>query len=185
MIGNGAMTSTKTLNRERGPTAKEPKGFSLVELLVVIVIMGVIAAIGTPQLLGMRTRSSVRADARDLHSAYRQAQTEAVKRSVDACVEITPGNPTTYQIQVADYFGTIVVGKSTALPQKELRPGNITDITDLGTAAVTGITGCDPCPCFNRRGLTVSGVSTIEISNPSLTMEVTLSPSGHVKSTTQ
>ncbi len=75
------------------------------ELLVVIAIIGVIAAIGTPQLLGMRTRSSVRADARDIHSAYRQAQTEAVKRFFDVCVDIDAGT-STYQIQIADYFGT-------------------------------------------------------------------------------
>ena len=80
------MTLTKKTDRERVPNTG-PKGFSLMELLVVIVIIGVIAAIGTPQLLGMRTRSSVRADARDLHSTYRQAQTEAVKRSFDACVK--------------------------------------------------------------------------------------------------
>ena len=110
MIYNGASASIKKTDCEQIPTADNPKGFSLIELLVVIVIIGLIAVIGTPQLLSMRTKSSLRADARDVHSAYRKAQTEAIKRSEDACLVISEdAGGYYYQIQVADYFGLIII----------------------------------------------------------------------------
>lgn len=179
MIDKGAPALREITKWEKISTTEDVTGFSLMELLVVIVIIGVIAAIGTPQFLAMRTKSSVRADTRDLHSAYRQTQSEAVNRGFIACLNVRASD---YQILIADYFRTgettyngdladyIEEGWSTMLPLKEIRAGN---------------TVTPEFACFNSRGLPLSGVGTIQVSNQLLTMEVTMSPSGHVKSTVQ
>ena len=64
-------------------------GFSLVELLVIIAIIAIIAGISLPNLLSMRAKSSVRADARDVHSTLRLAQTLAVKEGIDVCFRVS------------------------------------------------------------------------------------------------
>ncbi len=61
-------------------------GFTLVELMVVIALIGIIAGFGTPALLSMKAKSSVRADARDILSTFKHAQSEAVKRSENVCI---------------------------------------------------------------------------------------------------
>ena len=66
--------------------AHNRNGFSLVELMVVVAIVGIIAGLGTPVLLSMKAKSLVRADARDVYSTFRHAQAEAVKRSASVCV---------------------------------------------------------------------------------------------------
>jgi type II secretion system protein H len=62
-------------------TRNRQQGFSLIELLVVIGIAAIIAAIGIPSLLGIRDRSNLRESASDVMSAFKKAQAEAVKRN--------------------------------------------------------------------------------------------------------
>lgn len=141
------------------------------ELLIVIAIVGVLAAVGTPWLLAMKTNSGIRADARDVHSTYRQAQSEAVKRGDIACVYIDE-NAGTYQIQIADYFGTIEPGESTYFQSGSLRPGNSFTIGTL-----------DYFSCYNFRGLpTESGWLDISNRAQTLVMRVEVSTGGHVSS---
>lgn len=184
MIENSASALRKKTDCEKIPSVEASKGFSLIELLVVIVIIGIIAAIGTPQLLSMRTKSSLRAEARDVHSAYRKAQTEAVKRSEDACLVLGENAGSYfYQIQIADYFGTITPGESSSLPTKWVRPGN----SIHGTGALKDGTLAGRNPCFDFRGFPQSGVGVITLDNnrTNLTMEVELTLSGHVSSRNQ
>lgn len=151
-------------------------GFSLVELFVVITIIAVLATIGTPWLLAMKTKSSIRADARDVHSTFRQAQSIAVKRGDIACVVIDD-NTGTYQIDIQDYLGT-------TSDRKRLRPGNAFSLATADYFATD--------PCFNFRGLPTTPVSgsllitrSRNVADPDdalLTMEVHMSASGHVKS---
>ena len=88
-------------------------GFSLVELFVVITIIAVLATIGTPWLLAMKTKSSIRADARDVHSTFRQAQSIAVKRGDIACVVIDD-NTGTYclSLDMLQIAGAVPEGNS-------------------------------------------------------------------------
>jgi len=65
----------------RSVLASGQKGFSMMELVVIISIIGVISAIAIPNLMSMRSRSTVRSDARDVASFFRLAQTVAIKRN--------------------------------------------------------------------------------------------------------
>jgi Tfp pilus assembly protein FimT len=133
------------------------------EVLVVLVTIGVLAAVGTPFFLGMKTRSSVRADSNDIYAAFRFAQSEAVKRNESVCVHIAGSEFRVY------------VSGGTDLRSMSLRPGNNIINNDFALD-----------PCFNARGLpSISTPQKVDVQNNLLTMRVELSPAGHVSSRTQ
>ena len=142
---------------------RKNSAFTLMEVLVIIVIMGILATIGTPFLLGMKTRSSVRADSNDLYGAFRFAQSEAVKRGESICVNIAGSNFRVYDSGGAD------------LRIETLRAGNAFTGNDFTTD-----------PCFNDRGLpSITTPQKVDVQNNLLTMRVALSPAGHVSSRVQ
>jgi type IV fimbrial biogenesis protein FimT len=72
------------------------QGFSLMELCVIVAIIAIIAAIGIPNLLGMRERYQLRATATDVLSVLKKARTEAIKRNVPVAVEFTGSSYTVF-----------------------------------------------------------------------------------------
>lgn len=70
------------------PPRTTRNGFSLLELLVVIVIMGVMAAVGAPSLVSMLSSVRVKGATSKLHVALLMARSEAIKRN--AVVTIVP-----------------------------------------------------------------------------------------------
>src|SRR5213076_2669897 len=69
----GAQREEFSMASQQSVTAKARKGFTLVELAVVVVIIGVLAAFGVPRLLKAVERSKA-SEAFAYHSAVRSAQ---------------------------------------------------------------------------------------------------------------
>lgn len=78
---------------------EERKGFTLVELMVVISIIGILAGIAFVSMMHYRTVIRVNASARDLSGQLRLARAKAVKDGVSIMVNFTvnPSSPN-YQI---------------------------------------------------------------------------------------
>lgn len=57
-----------------------PRGFTVIELMVVVAIMAVLAGIGGPSMLNMVRTSKVRGAASDLYGDMLMARSEAIKR---------------------------------------------------------------------------------------------------------
>lgn len=64
----------------RGASARPGPGFTLVELLIVIVVAAVVLAIGAPQFSEFRRNTRLSGVSNDLLAALQQARTEAIKR---------------------------------------------------------------------------------------------------------
>jgi len=102
----------------RTTVTESRKGFTLVELAVVIVIIGVLAAFGVPQFLKSVERSKA-AEAFNYLSAVRSAQErylakEGVYTSVSTNLDITQVPPKYFDI------GTLSAGGTTSVPSWEL-----------------------------------------------------------------
>jgi len=63
------------------------KGFTLVEVMIVLVIIGIMAGIAAPQVMSWLPNMRLNAEARDLFSAMQRAKVEAVRRNT--CVSIS------------------------------------------------------------------------------------------------
>lgn len=71
---------------------RPPRGFTIVELLLVLAVGTTLMAVGTPVLRGALANQRLRAAAADLGNALSQARREAVRTSTTARVEVDPAD---------------------------------------------------------------------------------------------
>jgi type IV fimbrial biogenesis protein FimT len=71
------------------------KGFTLMEVMIVIAIIAITAGILTPSFLQWRDRSKVRGDATELRAAFESAKLRAIKHNTN--VVVTFPDATSYQ----------------------------------------------------------------------------------------
>ncbi|WP_426390867.1 pilus assembly FimT family protein [Variovorax sp. R-27] len=71
------------------------RGFTLVEMIVVVAIMALLAALAMPSMLGWVRNNKIRTVSDSLQNGLRQAQTEATRRSRQVVFSLTDDKPTT------------------------------------------------------------------------------------------
>jgi type IV fimbrial biogenesis protein FimT len=85
---------------------KNSQGFTLIELMIVISVIGILAAVAVPSFVGMMVRHELGGAARDMLGTLRKARMVAVKENTDMVVSFnTVGN--TYSVFVDDGAGSV------------------------------------------------------------------------------
>ncbi len=98
------------------------KGFSLIEVLVVIAIIGILSVIVYPNVMQSRSNAKTRAVASEIFSSFRSARIEAVKRNGNVCLDFNTDG--TYEVFLDDGPGSCGQdGTETTLTSKQVQPG--------------------------------------------------------------
>lgn len=157
----------------------ENSGFTLIELMIAIAIIGIMTAIAVPAVMNWLPNYRLKAAARDLYSNMQKAKIEAVKSNKDALISFVAGTYVpagrigSYQVFVDDspVNGAFDAGEQ-VLAQINM-PKNVSLYFNNFSGNTAG---------FNSRGLPCSGLGSVQLkNNNSRYYKISLSSAGNIK----
>ena len=88
---------------------RDKRGFTLLEVIIVVGMIGIMAAIAIPTVMSWVPNYKLKAAARDVYSTLQKARSMAVKFNRDAAVQFDPTGDGSYSI-CDDWDGSACVG---------------------------------------------------------------------------
>lgn len=130
------------------------RGFTLVEVVVAFVLLGILMVLGLPSFTAMIANSQVRLGADALQNGVRLAQTEAVRRNRQVVMTLTNAQPALNAAAVANgkNWSIQTVAQFGETPEF-VKGGALTDVAS--TVAVSGPASI----CFNSNGRLVANTA--------------------------
>lgn len=71
-----------------------PQGFTLVEVMIVVAVIGILSAVAIPTYLTWMPDMRLKATARDVYSTFQKIRLDAIKTNRDLGIVFTPANNT-------------------------------------------------------------------------------------------
>jgi len=138
------------------------RGFTIIELIVIMAIIAILATVATLRLPGWRDNMTLRTTARDVVSYFQFAKVEAAKRNATASIQLTEGGQSVGKCEVIISGQTL---REMTMPPKVTLTPPTTPVTTFQ---------------INTRGIPVGGGGTVTLTNGDRTYSVVLSAAGAV-----
>ena len=112
-------------------------GFTIIELMIVMVIVGVMVSLAGPSMRDLIIRTRLKSAASDLHQSLMYARSEAIMRN--AAVQVVPNNTSDWALgwSVKVQAGGTVLSVQDAYPNVNFRTANSAYTTVSPLAAIT------------------------------------------------
>lgn len=149
------------MNHEGGKAGTRMRGLTLVELLVVLSVVAILAAVATPSLRVLLAGSEVRAAVNDWMSALYLARSEAVRQRSEVTLCPSEDGSTCASTNAYDVGWIVKTGNATA-------PGTVLmDIPPLRRVAMLSNATSSAAITYRANGLPGSSLMTITVKDRS------------------
>ncbi len=157
-------------------------GFTLVELVITLLVLGVLVTLASPSFQGMRDRMRLKAAAEAISSHLQLARSESIKQFADLYVQVTPGDGSVSSdwclgISSVDscdctQAGACVYGPASDPSEKTLSSADFTGVTLSSNSSSFEFGG-------QRARALAAGTVTLAGSG-GLALEIRVSPTGRI-----
>ncbi len=154
---------------EQGLHRRLEHGFTLLELIVIVAIIGGLTALTVLGIPGWRANIALKTTARDVVSSFQFARVEAAKRNATASVQVTKGGAGVGKCQV-------IIGGQTL---RELGVSGRVEVTKLEKPVGTTVMAADATYQLSNRGFP-DGSGKVTLSNGKRSYDIELSPAGAI-----